>query len=266
VKMETKTFLRIHLGIQMYLVLVGIGSGLVAKFLFDMTQMQNFEPSYCIQSGKNGSEVDRVPVIVTAMFYSVASYGIIQTGTAILYIGVYLTFGFIIKRDLLLITCFTIVLEILNALIALVFSGIVHWYCYQAVLHCEQTSVMTKQMVYGLPIFIIGLSFAIVVQIYLCSVFRTVEFFIVVKNPETPPRVRVELAHSPAIYINRAELKGVNDAYELFHLQNMLRTRLPSLKSQPQLTQVSEAAGIQALKTMPTIPHRGLDISRESMD
>ena len=32
--------------------LLGIGCGLVAKLLFDMTQMQDFEPTYCIQAGK----------------------------------------------------------------------------------------------------------------------------------------------------------------------------------------------------------------------
>ena len=31
---------------------------------------------------QNESEIERVPVIVTAMFYSVASYGIIQTGNS----------------------------------------------------------------------------------------------------------------------------------------------------------------------------------------
>ena len=44
---------------------------------------QNFSKISKLNDFQNGSEVDRVPVIVTAMFYSVASYGIIQTGSLI---------------------------------------------------------------------------------------------------------------------------------------------------------------------------------------
>jgi len=260
--MQTRTFLKIHFGIQIFLVLIGIGCGLVAKFIFDLTSNKQFQLKTC-PTIKEDSEIVKNPVIITAMFYSVASYGIIQTGTSVLYIIVHILHGFIIKKDLVLLTCFIIIIEILAGLLALVFSGIIHWYSYQSVLYCTETSVQIKHLVYGLPIFIIALCFALLTQMYLCSVLRTVDFFIVIKDPKTPPlpKMEMEVAKSPAIYINRAQLQEVNDAYELLKLQDILRTRLPSLRSQPQNSLVN---ALEAIKALPPIPHRGMDLSADS--
>jgi len=252
-QLEQKKFICIHLGIQVYLLLTGICCCLVASHLLNVrrsVQDQCHQPAPSPQDGHPSNltsiqgEGNFMVSAVTLM-----TFGLIQSIPAILFIIVHILYGYIAKTEIIILHSVVTVVQMVTCTVCVVSVSVL----IQRVnaLVARSCSSAHSELVYGLPfvVFVLVVSSCLHISIMLLLLAVDLDVF----KDASPPKIRLKSHRSPAMFISRAELRELKDPADLLRLHHVLRTRLPSLRSNHP-TQPPSPGFINSLAEIPLTP------------
>jgi hypothetical protein len=252
-------FVRIHLAIQIYLVLTGIGCCLVSSHLTTRTETDIFSgcnltllsanlsissssTSYVKTEGGGGGwfHLSAVALMV---------FGVIQTAPSLLCVSIHILYGYIARTGFILVHVVGTVVQIISGCVALITTGLIIPEINSS--SCSQSHNLG--LVRGLPVLMVFLVFSVLLHIVVIVLLLTVDFISIMKD-SCPPKIRLDSYRSPAMYMSRVELEEIKDSADLMKLHQVLRTRLPSLKSNHP-TQPPSPGFLSSLADVPLSPY-----------
>eukprot|EP00088_Acartia_fossae_P014526 TRINITY_DN17793_c0_g1_i1.p1 TRINITY_DN17793_c0_g1~~TRINITY_DN17793_c0_g1_i1.p1 ORF type:complete len:290 (+),score=30.60 TRINITY_DN17793_c0_g1_i1:28-870(+) len=224
-RLEQKRFIKLHMGIQIFLLLTGICCCLVASHLINISNSNNWDCNTLENSGDSFNNTlarKDGKFIVSAV--SLMTFGLVQSIPSILLIIIHILYGYIAKTENMMIHLGTTLVQLVCSLVSTTATAVL--------LHSLTNSICShsnKELIYGLPLLILILIVAAIMHLMVIVLLLSVDFDIF-KEP-SPLKIHIESHRSPAMFISREELRGVKDSADLLRLHDILRTRLPSLRS-----------------------------------
>ncbi|XP_023330662.1 uncharacterized protein LOC111703045 isoform X2 [Eurytemora carolleeae] len=245
---DQKWFVKINLGIQIYLLLTGIGCCLVSSLLMNRSDQ---EQNSCNQTQISENGTSSIQVQRGAEFepsaVSLMVYGVMQTIPSILCLGVHMLYGYIARTAFILVHLLGTIIQIISGSVALVSTGLI----IPLITNCSEPSSLGFTQ--GLTVLVVVLVISILLHIIIITLLLTVDFISIIKDSD-PPKIRLDSYRSPAMYMSRGELQEIKDSTDLLKLHHVLRTRLPSLKSNHP-THPASPGFLNSLADVPLSPY-----------
>lgn len=226
-RLEQKKFIHAHLGIQIYLLLTSFTCSFIASHLINVSSAQHgVLCNLTAQALPTNLTLAQVNSNFTLSAVSLITFGLIQSIPAIIFIFIHLLYGYIAKAEHIIAHGVMTVVQ----LVVCLFSAICVSMLLADIWTNQCASSAHSELAYGLPFLISVLAISVFLHFGIILLLLSVDFD-VFKSEPTPVKIRLESHRSPAMFISRADLKGVNDPADLLRLHHVLRTRLPSLRS-----------------------------------
>jgi len=271
---DHKKFVRIHACIQIYLLLAGVSCCVVSYHLINNNNISRCQQSATTATHSASLHEGGGRLLVCVV--SLMTFGLMQALTSVILLVIHSIHGYIAKTGCILVHLVCTGLELVTCIAATTATGLIatgRGGTASSTSSIVPTGIITpgpcnnpytsSVYVYGVPVVLVVLGVCVVLHLVVAALLLTVDFNVL--KEESPPKIRLHSHRSPAIYIDRAQLKGLNNSTDLLRLHNVLRTRLPSLRSNHP-NQPPSPGFLSSLDDLPLTPfmhHQGITFSLE---